>query len=140
MDTKDLLSIVFKTQDRIWALWGVHTTVAVATIGWLISQREKTFEMSHKIVSTLGYTIFYVIICITFYTLYKDLHLILVDLTNLSSILELPKIKEGYIGYLLEWKYDKKIVIPITVCSSFYFFILLLIWSNLLRTNYKIMK
>jgi hypothetical protein len=140
MDLKDLLSIVFKAQDRIWALWGVHTTVAVATIGWLISQREKTFKMPHKLASTLGYTIFYVVICLTFYTLYKDLHLVLVDLTNLSSIVQHPKITEGYIGYLLKWQYQERLVIPIVVCSSFYLFILLLIWSNLLITTEKTMK
>ena len=137
MDLKDLLSMVFKAQDRIYAMWGVHTTVAIATIGWLIGQREKTFEMSHKLASTLGYTIFFVIICVTFYNLYKDLHLVLVDLTNLSSIDQLPKVKEGYIGYLLEWKYNKKIAIPMVVCSLFYFFILFLIWSHVLISNKK---
>lgn len=130
MESKDLLSFVFQMGDRIWLLWGLHTTVAVAVVGWLIAQRNRTFERPLKIVSTVGYTLFFIAICVTFVKGYRDLHLILTDLRNLTPILKLCKIHEGYIGYLLKIKYPKSIKVPLIVCSGFYVFILYLIWSN----------
>lgn len=81
--------------------------VAGVAIGWLTSQRNTTLEKPLKIVSALGYTIFFVTICIAFIRAYRDLHLILIDLKNLTEILELQKIHEGYIGYLLRMEYPE---------------------------------
>ena len=131
MGSKELLPLVFQMGGRIWLIWGFHTTVAVAVIGWLITKRSATFDCTLKLVSTIGYAIFFITVCWAFKKAYKDLSLIIKDLEEFISA-EKPRISnEGYIKKeLLEMNYCRSLIRPIVVCSLFFGFILFLIWCD----------
>lgn len=61
MDLKDFLPFYTQRVGSFWLLWGINTTVAIAVIGWLISQRNSAFGKQLKLVTTIAYSIFFVV-------------------------------------------------------------------------------
>mgnify|MGYP000040487105 CR=1 FL=1 len=74
MDYKDILSILFSFRDDVWTNIGFYITANFAIWGWLI-QRHGLYCMQEKIVSTIGYVIFVIIICAGLYKSYSELDL-----------------------------------------------------------------
>ncbi len=134
MNLKDLLPFYSQMVDSIWLLWVIHTTVAVAVVGWLISQRKTPFGKQLKVISSIGYSIFYFIICFSFYRAYNDLRLLHIDLKYLSDVKAESYPEKGYIATKLldvdSMYYFNHTVFSIFACGLFYGFILYLIWSK----------
>ena len=61
MEPKDILSLIFTLREDVWKQWGYVITVNLAMWGWLI-QRHGLYSKFEKIVATVGYTIFIIII------------------------------------------------------------------------------
>ena len=142
MDFENLLPIAHSIVERVWILWGFHTTVVVAVLGWLITKRNETFDRYLKILSTIGYSIFYVVVMTTFIKTYLDIQYIVNDLLLAKGTRSF--VANGYIEKLLTFNFWGRILLPFSVCSIFLIFILVLIWNdkiwNLLKNGKKAKK
>lgn len=128
MDFSELLPIAHSIVERIWIIWGIHTTAVVAVIGWLIARRAREFDRFLQVVSTVLYSAFCIGICITFIKTYIDIELIINDLRHASA--GLCYAHDGYIMKLLGFNFWKRIPIPIIVCSIVFVAIMFMIWSK----------
>ena len=80
MNFENMLPIAHSIVERVWIIWGFHTTVVVAVFGWLITQRTKDFPRYLKRFSTIGYSIFFLVVIITFVKTYLDIQYVVNDL------------------------------------------------------------
>lgn len=132
---KDLLPYAFRLGERTNTYWAIHTTVFLAMIGWMVSQRGKVFEFDLKIFVTAGVSVFYIVIGLSIINAYEHVRLMITDLTNLTEISRLPNINKGYIGYLKKTNYNRSKIRSAFICVVFYLILLGLIWAPLLWKN-----
>ena len=144
MKFNDLLPLAMQIGSNIWLLWGFHTTVAVAVIGWIVAKRPVVFRKQLKIFTSAAYGTFFVVICTTFLKAYRDWFRILTDLKASARSLNLELHPDGYINYILNRDYYESIMVPILVCGVFFLIVIFLIWSDwiwrLLRSSEKSLK
>jgi hypothetical protein len=130
MKFENLLPVAMQLGNDIWLLWGFHTTVAVAVIGWIIAKRPVVLSPQIKIVTSIAYGTFFVVICISFLKAYRDWFRILTDLKESSQSLSLKLHPDGYIQYILNRNFYESIMVPILVCIVFFLIVIFLIWSD----------
>ena len=61
LNINDALSLISSINGNIWTLRTLSLTVNVAVLGWLM-QRHGLYEIKEKILSTIGYTAFVIVI------------------------------------------------------------------------------
>jgi len=125
----DLLPLFSTMVDRTWAIWGLHTTVAIAVIGWIISQKTKNFDMPVKAVATIGYSVFAISILSSFYYAYKDMDWLVRDLEGLKGTFGF--VESGYLQKkLLDFNFIDSFMKPLVTVLAFYSLIIFLIWND----------
>lgn len=136
MDFKDLVNLSHALSGDIFLIWGVHTTVVIALIGWLLTKR-KSFTFIHKLLATIGYSIVVLIVIGALHNVYDQLSMLSIDITNAVTDKMLPFAKDGYQFNMInkegKMNYTNLCAslwrsIPIAV--FFYIFMLFLIWND----------
>lgn len=135
MNFENLFPIAHNIVERVWIIWGFHTTVVLAVFGWLITQRTKDFPRYLKILSTIGYSIFFLVVTITFVKTYLDIQYVVNDLLYFKGSVNYTQ--DGYINKLLTFNFWYRVLIPISVCSTFFMFVLILIWNDKIWAKLK---
>lgn len=128
MNFENMLPVAHSIVERVWVIWGFHTTVVVAVFGWLISKRNKDFPNYLKKLGTTGYSIFYLVVTITFLKTYLDIKYVVKDLLYFRGTLEYAQ--DGYIAKLLTFNFWERVSIPLSVCTIFLVIVLILIWND----------
>ena len=72
LETKDAVSLIITLGDDVWKVWGYLVTVNIALLGWLI-QRHGLRNIVEKVVATISYSVFVVVIIQALDTAYDKL-------------------------------------------------------------------
>ena len=79
LDINDSLTLITSIGGNIWTLWTLSLTVNVAVLGWLI-QRHGLYEIKEKIIASIGFTGFVIVIMFGMTVAYDKLDLASNDL------------------------------------------------------------
>ena len=100
MSSKDIIDIIFEYRSDIWQHWMILVTLNIAMWGWLL-QRNGLYGVAEKLVSTVGYSAFVLIIISGMNTSYKILDLATNELFALHEENEIKISAKGIINHLI---------------------------------------
>lgn len=85
LNINDAISLITNIGNNIWTLWTLSLTVNVAVLGWLM-QRHGLYALKEKIIASVGYTGFVIVIMFGMKIAYDKLDLAANDLAYTYKI------------------------------------------------------
>ena len=144
MDFKDLIAFRHTLSGDIYLIWGVHTTVIIALVGWLLN-KQKNFQTAHKVLATLGYSLVAIIVVVALIHVYNQLQMLSVDIACVVADKAHTFANGGYLESIIDTTSKMNYTslkcslwrsIPIVV--FFYVLMLFAIWSDWLWKKFYI--
>lgn len=144
IEFRDLIGLRRDLAGDIFVIWGIHTTVALAMIGWFFSKRSY-FLTIHKAIATFGYSVVVCLVIFSLYHVYSQLQLLSIDIAHSIKLGNLKLADGGYLQKITDpdtginyTSLSNSLWRSIPIAVLFYIFMLFLIWNDWVWEKLKV--
>ncbi|MHC4742854.1 MAG: hypothetical protein ACYS8Z_13140 [Planctomycetota bacterium] len=124
-----LYGVLKDLRADIFLLWGIHTIVVVAAVGWLVSLKGR-LSKDQKLAAEIGYSAFAFAISWAFIRLYSQYMGVVLDIKRTYPEVASCVPKGGYIYDTLNKDYWYSILRTLTIVAGTYIVIMLVVRSS----------
>lgn len=123
----DAMQIIIALGGDIWLLWGFESTVNIALIGWLL-EKAGSLSRNQKGIASVGYSIFCVVLVVSFMNGYSKLQLAVRDLAfaATSGSMAPDGLVQGYIDTPYRWH----LAFALVATAIWFAFMMYVIWNR----------